>query len=74
MTIMHDSIFQARGVARVHPGKTHDTECASGDVLMETLRAEIAGVLDDYFEGLYHSDTTRLRRVFHRRNGRHALR
>jgi hypothetical protein len=27
--------------------------------------AEVAAVLDDYFDGLHHSDTTRLRRVFH---------
>lgn len=29
--------------------------------------AEIAAVLGEYFDGLYHSDTTRLRRVFHPR-------
>lgn len=28
---------------------------------------DIAAVLQDYFDGLYHSDTTRLRRVFHPR-------
>jgi hypothetical protein len=28
---------------------------------------EVAAVLQDYFDGLYHSDTTRLRRVFHPR-------
>ena len=27
--------------------------------------AEIAGVLSDYFDGLYHSDTSKLSRVFH---------
>ena len=32
---------------------------------MEALRAEIVRVLDDYFDGLHHSDTTLLRRVFH---------
>jgi hypothetical protein len=29
--------------------------------------AAIAAVLQDYFDGLYHSDTQRLRRVFHPR-------
>ncbi|HEU4665350.1 MAG TPA: nuclear transport factor 2 family protein [Dokdonella sp.] len=28
-------------------------------------RAEVERALDDYFDGLYHSDTVRLRRVFH---------
>jgi len=41
------------------------TSRASGGTLMETLHAEIVRVLDDYFDGLYHGDTTRLRRVFH---------
>lgn len=27
--------------------------------------AEVSAVLADYFDGLHHSDTTRLRRVFH---------
>lgn len=27
--------------------------------------AEVVAVLQDYFDGLHHSDTTRLRRVFH---------
>lgn len=27
--------------------------------------AEVVGVLQDYFDGLHHSDTERLRRVFH---------
>jgi hypothetical protein len=30
---------------------------------------DVAVVLQDYFDGLYHSDTTRLRRVFHPRAG-----
>jgi Putative lumazine-binding len=29
--------------------------------------ADVAAVLQEYFDGLYHSDTTRLRRVFHPR-------
>ena len=32
---------------------------------MTTAYAEIVEVLGQYFDGLYHSDTARLRRVFH---------
>ena len=34
---------------------------------MDSRYAEIAAVLSDYFDGLYHSDTSRLARVFHPR-------
>jgi len=34
---------------------------------MDPRYAEIAAVLTDYFDGLYHSDTARLARVFHPR-------
>lgn len=30
-----------------------------------TAYAEVAAALDDYLDGLYHSDTTRLGRIFH---------
>lgn len=33
---------------------------------MDAGYAEIAGVISDYFDGLYHSDTSKLSRVFHR--------
>lgn len=32
---------------------------------MDALRTEVVRALDDYFDGLYHSDSARLRRVFH---------
>jgi len=32
---------------------------------MDPRYAELVAVMDDYFDGLYHSDTTRLARVFH---------
>jgi len=32
---------------------------------MDTEYPAIIAVLNDYFDGLYHSDTTRLRQVFH---------
>ena len=31
----------------------------------ETDRAAIESVIDDYFQGMYHSDTARLERAFH---------
>jgi 4-oxalocrotonate tautomerase len=34
---------------------------------MHNAYAEVAGVLSTYFDGLYHSDTKRLARVFHPR-------
>ena len=32
---------------------------------MDSRYAEVAAALSDYFDGLYHSDTARLARVFH---------
>ena len=32
---------------------------------MDSRYAEIVAVISDYFDGLYHSDTSRLARVFH---------
>jgi 4-oxalocrotonate tautomerase len=51
----------------VAPGSSFIRSLIAEDRAMQNAYAEIAAVLSTYFDGLYHSDTKRLRSVFHPR-------